>query len=197
MALEKLAVKVECPCRNEPYGCTLNFPISLISQHHNVCEYVPLGCPLRKVLTCRWTGPFKEMKDHATHDHRGWITDMSGIKHFCIKKFNKNNKYCRIIYVKNNIFYQQFEVIDNAFYYVIQCVGSEEIGSKFRYEFVLGNDDDRISVCNISSSNKVDVEDIYKSGKCVKLYYDTLERFLDKKKNLEFDVQIFKIKVNK
>ena len=26
-ALEKLAVRVECPCPNEPHGCTLTFPI--------------------------------------------------------------------------------------------------------------------------------------------------------------------------
>jgi hypothetical protein len=117
---------------------------------------------------------------------------MPGKRRFFINKFKKSGKYCRILSVKNNIFYQQFEVIENAFYYVIQYVGSEEEASEYRYDFVLGNSDDRISVRNITSSNKVALEDVHKSGQCVKLYYDTLKRFLNQKQNLEFEVQIVK-----
>jgi E3 ubiquitin-protein ligase SIAH1 len=197
VALEKLAIEVECPCPNEPYGCAIYFPISLIRHHRNVCEYIPLDCPMKKSLKCEWKGTFKNMKDHITEVHTGWATDMSEMKHFLIKKFRKNKQCFRIFYIKNNIFFQQFEVIENAFYYVIQCVRAEEIGSKFRYEFVLQNDDEKISVCSMTGSNKVDVKEVYKSGECVKLYYDTLERFLGKENSLEFDVQISEIKVSK
>jgi hypothetical protein len=64
-ALEKLAVRVECPCRNKPHGCTLTFPIALIREHQYVCEYNPLVCPLRELVHCSWKGTFEEVKSHV------------------------------------------------------------------------------------------------------------------------------------
>jgi hypothetical protein len=91
------------------------------------------------------------------------------------------------------MFQQRFEVLDSAVYFVIKYIGAEEKASQFRYKFKLGKRSDKISVCNVVSSYNVDVQELYSTGKCVKLYYDTLERFLDENNNLKFYFEISKI----
>jgi hypothetical protein len=53
-----------------------------------------------------------------------------------------------------------------------------------------------MSACNTVSSYNVDVQEVQNTGRCVKFYCDTLERFLYEKDNLifsfEFPVGIFK-----
>jgi len=69
-ALEKLAVRVECPCSNKPHGCTLTFPIALIREHEDVGQFCPFDCPLNYSIKCNWTGPSIEIKGHALHKHK-------------------------------------------------------------------------------------------------------------------------------
>jgi E3 ubiquitin-protein ligase SIAH1 len=192
-ALEKLAVRVECPCRNEIYGCTLTFPIALIREHQDVCEYDPIVCLLQNLVHCNWKGPFEEFKRHVTQKHKNWVTNMSGMKEFLIKNFNKNKVYVRIIMLNDDAFQQHFEVRNGAVYYVIKYIGTAEKASDFKYKFKLGNTSDKISVCNVVSCYSVDVQEVYNTGKCVKLFYDTLERFLDENNNLKFSVEISKV----
>jgi hypothetical protein len=118
---------------------------------------------------------------------------MSGMKDFLIKNFNKNKVYIRIILLNDDTFQQHFEVLDNAVYYVIKYIGMSEKASDFKYKFKLGTSSDKISVSNVVSSYNVDVKEVYNSGKCVKLFYDTLKRFLDEKNNLKFSVGISKV----
>ena len=51
-----------------------------------------------------------------------------------------------------------------------------------------------ITVCNVASSYSMDVEEMYNRGKCVELFCDTMERFLDGEKNLQFHKALFKNK---
>ena len=45
---------------------------------------------------------------------------------------------------------------------------------------------EEITVCNVASSYSMDVKEVYSMGKCVKLYCDTIERYLEEEKNLNF-----------
>jgi hypothetical protein len=118
---------------------------------------------------------------------------MSGMTDVLIRNFNKNKLYVRIILLNDDMFQQHFEVLDSAVYYVIKYIGTAEKASQFKYKFKLGIRSDKISVCNIVSSYSADVQDIYSTGKCVKLYYDTLERFLGENNNLKFSFEISKV----
>jgi len=69
-ALEKLTIRVECPCPNKPHGCTFNFPIALISEHENVCQFGPFDCLINSRIKCNWTGPLTEIKGHVLHKHK-------------------------------------------------------------------------------------------------------------------------------
>jgi E3 ubiquitin-protein ligase SIAH1 len=192
-ALENLALRIVCPCHNKPHGCTLTLPITLIHEHHSVCEYSPLVCPLRETVHCNWKGAFQEFMDHVTEKHGNWVADMSGMKIFFIKNFNRNAAYVHIILLNDDMFHQRFEVKDRTVHYVVRYIGTAEKASEFKYKFKLGTSSDKISVCNVMSSYNVDVQEVYNSGKCVKLCYDTIKRFLDKNNNLKFSVKISKI----
>jgi E3 ubiquitin-protein ligase SIAH1 len=88
--LEKLALRVECPCPNEPHGCTLTFPIALIREHQEVCEYSPLECPLRMLVHCRWKEPFEEVKHNVTENTEiGWQICQEW-QTFLLRTANKN-----------------------------------------------------------------------------------------------------------
>lgn len=191
--LEKLAVRVQCPCPNEPYGCTLTFPIALLHKHQDVCRYSPTVCPIRKLVHCEWKGSFEEVRHHVTEKHRNWVTNMSGMTEVLIKNFNRNKVYVRIILLNDDIFQQRFEVLGSAVYYVIKYIGRDERASQFKYKFKLGKRSDKISVCKIVSRYNVDVREVYNTGKCVKLYYDTIERFLGQENNLKFSFKISKV----
>jgi hypothetical protein len=86
-------------------------------------------------------------------------------------------------------FQPQFEILDRAVLCVIKYTGTEEKASQFKYKFKLGIGSDKISVCNTVSSYSVDVQEVYNTGKCVQLYCDTPERFLDEKDSLKFSLK--------
>jgi hypothetical protein len=112
--LEKLALRVECPCPNEPHGCTLTFPIALIREHQDVCEYSPLVCPLRQLVNCGWKGHLEEVKHHVTQKHRNFVTNMSGMTDVLIKNLIYLYLYLYIyiyIYIYNPVALQPYRAL--------------------------------------------------------------------------------------
>jgi hypothetical protein len=59
---------------------------------------------------------------------------------------------------------------------------------------VLERGAEEIAVCKVASSYSTDVKELYDTGKCVKLFCDTVESFLDDNKNLKFHIEIMKFK---
>ena len=84
--------------------------------------------------------------------------------------------------------------VGDVFYYIIQYIGPEKGSSQFKYKFVLESGAEEITVCNVASSCSTDVKEVYSTSKCVRLFCDTIESFLDEDKNLQFHVEIFKDK---
>jgi len=91
------------------------------------------------------------------------------------------------------MFQQRLEVLYSAVHCVINYTGTEEKAWQFKYKFKLEKRSDKISVYNIVSSYSVDIQELYNTGKCVKLYCDTLERFLDENNNLKFSFEISEV----
>jgi len=195
-ALEKLAVRVKCPCPNKPHGCTLTFPIALIREHEDVCQFGPFDCPLNYRIKCSWTGPLTEIKGHVLHKHKELLRRVRtlGLTKPNLLKFNKDKIYVDILLSNNNLFFEACEIIGDAFYHIIQYIGPEKEASQFKYKFVLESGAEEITVCSVASSYITDVKEVYSTGKCVKLFCDTIERFLDKDRNLQFQVEILKVK---
>jgi hypothetical protein len=86
------------------------------------------------------------------------------------------------------------EVIGDAFYYIVQYIEPEKEASQFKYKFVLESEAEEITVCSVASSYSMDMKEVYSMGKCVKLFCDSIERFLDEDRNLQFHVEVLKVK---
>jgi Seven in absentia protein family. len=195
-ALESLSLRVKHPCCHKSYGCQLVFRADVKADHEIECPYRPYTCPLLKDnrIMCQWSGIHGDLKEHIQTKHKDRVTDINSWKHVCIRKYKEENKYTRVIFACDEIFYQQFEVIDSTFYFVVQHVGPENCGSSFQYCFNLAKKDNAeyVSVGFVAQSCKVDTETIYRSGQCVKLCYNTVKNFLDKNNNLSFNFWIKK-----
>ena len=128
--------------------------------------------------------------------HKGKSIDLSVKKHVFVKKFQIGVVYYKVVFSNNEIFYQEFEVRDGDFYFVLQFVGPEECASNFQYEFILSANkgNERIGTRLMTSSNRVDIRTIQKSGKCVKLHYNVLQNFMEEGENLSFEFGICKLK---
>ena len=89
-------------------------------------------------------------------------------------------------------FFKSYEVIEDAFYCIVQYIGPEKEASQFKYKFVLESGAEEITVCSVASSYRMGVKEVYSTGKSVKLFCDTIERFLDEDKKLQFHIELFK-----
>ena len=58
-------------------------------------------------------------------------------------------------------FLKRYEVVGDAFYYIIQYIGPEKEASQFKYKFVLERGAEEITVCNVASSYNTDVKELY------------------------------------
>jgi len=102
------------------------------------------------------------------------------------------NKYVDILLPNN--FFLICEIVGDEFYYIRQYIGPEKEASQFKYKFVRESGAEEITVCNAVSGYCMDVKKMYNMGKCVELFCDTMERFLDGEKNLQFHIALFKNK---
>jgi len=129
-------VRFDYPCPNEPHGCTLTFPIALIRAHEDVCQFGPFDCPISYRIKCNWTGPLSEIKGHVLHKHRDllrrpYVRVLVSTK-TTLQEINKNKEYVDILLSNDSLFFEAYEVVGDAFYYIIQCVGPEKEASQFK-----------------------------------------------------------------
>jgi hypothetical protein len=119
---------------------------------------------------------------------------MLGLTTSTVGKFNKDKIRFDILLSNYNLSFEEFEVVGDAFFYIIQYIGPEKEDPQFKYKFVLKSGAEEIAVCSVASSYNTDVKEVYNTGKCVKLFCDTIESFLDEDRNLQFYVEILKVK---
>jgi E3 ubiquitin-protein ligase SIAH1 len=190
-ALENLSVLAKYPCPYKSYGCQLVFGQEEITQHQILCPYRSYNCPLSKAegIMCKWSGILEDVREHVQGHHRNRLTEVDFLREVLIRKYKPEIKYSRVIIACGEIFYQQFEVIDNIFYFVIQHIGPESYDSKFQYNFTIASQGhaESISISFVARSCKVDIETIHRSGQCVKLCFDTVKNFLYDNGNLKFE----------
>ena len=189
-ALENLSLRAKHPCCYRSYGCQLVFRADMKTDHEIVCPYRPYTCPLLKdnQINCQWCGIHEDLREHIRKEHKDRLTDIKSGKHVCIRRYKEKHRYSRVIFACDEMFYQQFEVIDNTFYFVIQHIGPENYGSNFQYSFNLATSSNAefVSIGFVARSCKVDIANLYRSGQCVKLCYDTVKNFLDERNNFTF-----------
>jgi len=78
-----------------------------------------------------------------------------------VGKYSKYNIYVDILLSNDNLVFEAYGVIGDAFYYIIQYIGPDKEASQFIYKFVLENEAEVITVCNVASSYSMEVKEEY------------------------------------
>jgi E3 ubiquitin-protein ligase SIAH1 len=196
LTLERITSKIKYPCCNRQTGCDESFPLDQIILHERTCLHRVYECPLARApgISCLWQGPWSHVKKHIDINHKGRVTEAVKKLSVYIRNFEPTYKYCRVIYALGQIFYQQFQVTGNNFYFVVQYVGPEDTACRYKYDFTLrsASGDQKIQVSQVTRSVKINVDEICQSGKCVKLHYDIVKNSLDENA-MTFEMEISKI----
>ena len=78
-----------------------------------------------------------------------------------VGKFNKDKNYVNILLSSDNLFFDAYEFVRDAFYYIVQYIGLEKETSQFKYKFVFESGAEEIAVCSVASSYSTDVKEVY------------------------------------
>ncbi|PSN42344.1 hypothetical protein C0J52_08527 [Blattella germanica] len=176
-SIKLLAINPGQLCVNAPYGCTVQLTASDLNTHKEICLYHPRKCPLSKSTPspCDWNDAFFKLKDHIESEHKDRITSFESEKKVHMKHFNSSKICSRVLFACNEIFYQHFEVRNDVFFFVVQHVVPTMGRNKFTYALTItGNDkkrNERICIVSKAYSFKVELDEIYKSGKCPMIHF--------------------------
>jgi E3 ubiquitin-protein ligase SIAH1 len=76
LAMEKLALSVQFPCKYSSNGCTNVFYCNQKSEHEEICEHRPYACPCPGA-SCKWSGSLEQVMNHLLSQHKS-ITTLQG-----------------------------------------------------------------------------------------------------------------------
>jgi hypothetical protein len=104
-------------------------------------------------------------------------------------------KQSKHIFAYNDIFYSCSEFKNDIFYSVLQYIGPAADAAKYKYklEFVSMGCEENLTVTLLARSLDEDLNEVYNSGKCVKLYPVQYNRFANDWNELTFSLDIFTV----
>jgi len=185
------------PCKYRKYGCWEAFPPELITKHQVECQYRPQTCPLDTLhkLRCTWTDNTSKIKEHLKETHKDQCLDFKGKQTLILSGIKASCGYFRFLFAYNEIFYRHFQIKDGVFYAVLQYIGPIEKASKFRYKVILVNktNTESITVSHLARSVFESLDEVFSSGKCVKLHYDVVNHFTQENSDLKLAMEIIRV----
>ena len=198
LALEDLARKVNYPCKFQAYGCTEVSNHDTIDGHQVKCQFFQRKCPaaILAIGTCSWTGSSKDIKGHLKENHPDHCCEYIEGDFKFLYKLTSNIRLFSFIFAYNEIFFSLFEWrVDSVFYAVLLYVGPAENAGKYKYKVELVNKDstEGVTVMRLTRSSDEYLQDIYRTGNCVKLNCDMVKRLMDEKCTLKFKLDIIRI----
>jgi E3 ubiquitin-protein ligase SIAH1 len=187
VTLEKIARRQQYPCTNRDKGCTHVFPMELIADHHVVCRYGPLRCPLNKFpsVICSWKGLMSKFKTHVRDSHGSYYKDAPHVA-----SHNVGNGEA-VRFISDEIFLYYKRIKDGKWSAVVQLVGTKEEASQYKCQFTLcgANGVDKIVETFVVRSFTEDFSDSFRSGKCLMLDDKVVRNFVvDGKLNLTVSI---------
>ena len=183
LALEDIARRVKYPCANRQRGCLEFFSIEHINEHHAVCVYGKIKCPLHLFKTCSWNGLKNDLKEHAKAAHAGYFFEVSAVKSSVLLV-----KDCvAVASCFGELFTYSQQKKDDRYNFVVQLIGTRSEASKYKCKFTLraANGIEKISNTFFVQGYSEDFETIFNSRNCLSLDEETINRFgVDGKHNL-------------
>lgn len=139
------------------------------NDHRKVCPYGASRCPFQ----CPQKFTRKDLLLHIRQKHNGMFrkcsdrTEIIKIENYDVKK-----DYVEVIVSQEEVFLSTIRVSSGTWYFLLQYIGPEEDVGTFSYKFILDKVGDDLSFVKIRHwcrSINEDVNDIYRSCKCIML----------------------------
>jgi len=197
LALEDLARQVMYPCKYRSSGCVEMFNHAKIARHQATCRYIPQVCPVAKlaIRNCSWTGMYNDIKEHLKENHLEECCEyVEGDVKFIYNLTVGMKLFC-FIFAHNEVFFSLFQEKYEKFYAVLLYVGPAENAAKYKYKFEFINEDgtEGVTVMHLTGSSPEYLDDVYRSGECVKLHYDVVSRLKDEEDNVKYKLEIINV----
>jgi hypothetical protein len=174
VALENIARRLKYPCANRQGGCLELFSCEHIAEHHAVCVYGKIKCPLQIIGDCSWKGIKSDLKEHAKAAHPKNFCERSALRAQHI------SEGLAILSCFGDFFTYYQKIHDGRFYGAVQLIGTNSRASKYKCEFTLRaeNGIEQISKTFLVRSSTEQFAISFKSGKCLNLDEETVRDFL-------------------
>jgi hypothetical protein len=162
VALENITRRLKYPCANRQRGCRDWFSIEHIADHHAVCEYGKIKCPIQINWECSWKGFKSDFKEHAKAAHPGRIFEGSEV---CSSQLLD---IMAILSCFGELFVYYKRIQNGRLYCAVQLIGTSSEASKYKCEFTLraANGIEQISKTFLVRSYSRDFETSFNSLKC-------------------------------
>jgi E3 ubiquitin-protein ligase SIAH1 len=178
VALENIVRRQKYPCDNRQSGCLAVFLIEHIFEHHAVCVYGKIKCPMHLLKMCSWNGLKNDLKEHAKAAHPSTFLEVSTfISPYLLAALG-------ILSCFGQLFTYYKQTRGGRLYAAVQLIGTSSETSKYKCEFTLraANGIEQISNTFFVRGYSEDFETIFNSVKCLKLDRDTIKHFVKENK---------------
>lgn len=135
------------------------------------------------------------MRDHLLKNHQSFIWEGTGERIRKKKWVTATGLYNEVIIAFGEIFYIQFRGHDKNYYALVKYIGPKGQAKEYRSSISIISKDgnEMVSACYATSNHTEEAEDIITDGKCLKLHFDVVRKFLDNDGNMYTKVEISKI----
>jgi hypothetical protein len=100
-----------------------------------------------------------------------------------------------VIITFGEIFYLQFRGQHDNYYGFVKHIGPKHSAKQYRGSIsIVSNDgNDMVMACYVTSNANEESEQIISAGKCLKLHYDVVRKFLDDRSSMYIKAEISKV----
>jgi len=174
VALENIARRLKYPCANRQSGCLDKFSIEHIAEHHAVCVYGKVKCPLHLYETCPWNGLKNDLMEHAKTEHPDYVLEQSSIH------FPYLSGALAVLSCFEELFTCYLQYREGRYYGAVQLIGPSSEASKYKCEFTLlaENGIEQIRKTFLVQGYSDNFETIFNSGNCFNLDEKTVNNFV-------------------
>jgi hypothetical protein len=104
--------------------------------------------------------------------------------------FNTARRFCKAMFTLGKLFYLVWETTHNTFYFAVFCIGHKDEADQFTYDFIIGKQRDSVSITGTCRSYLEAKSDVLRPGECVTLHYSTVQKYVNKNRDLLCEIEI-------
>ena len=192
ISLEKLAANAMYPCKYREAGCKRALRKDNISYHNVACFYQNRECPFKKLsdVNCRWSGALTAIEGHVKSGHVDQTAEHSGVFEVKLRNFSTAQRFFKAISTLGKLFFLVWETTNYTFYFAVFCIGNKDEADRFTYDFIIGKQRDSISITGTCRNYLEAKGDVLKPGECVTLHYRTVQKYVNKNRDLSCEIEI-------